>query len=433
MASPVPKTAANTPGTYYIDTPNAKVPCKTERSLIEKKCKPEPAQSEEDKKNNKPRPKRKGLGGAIAEATEKFDEASKGIVDYNRDKSTSATTGNAWMDDHCSGLWVTPNPSLKKSPEIENIKKKLEEVADKLDGGVMSWLGMLKDAVGELADLAREMVSPQIVDDIMEEMALKLAAKGVIGGVGGGSIVVPIFMALWTAYDLYSTAKLLAELAGDKGKAALDAFESIWDIGDKVEEILADIKDEPVKAMTNLMTLLAQMDPCIRARKCMLVPYKNTDGTPKAVAQARHGQGCCPGQTGHHILPNSMTAGRCPGYDHGDAPVICLEGTTNAPDWGSHGAAHKKLKDKIEDYRADRSEKKSSPNTINYKDASRLGIEAVREAGARQCDAACLQAQLDAHYNHCKNASGVPQDLIPTDGTGGFRPWPEPGSNDQER
>lgn len=422
MASPVPKTAANTPGTYYIDTPNAKVPCKTERSLIEKKCKPEPAQSEEDKKNNKPRAKRKGLGGAIAKATEKFDEASKGSAGYNRDNSTSATSGNAWMDDHCSGLWITPNRSLKNSPEIEGIKKKLEEVADKLDGGIMAWLGMLKDAVGELADVAREMVSPKIVDDIMEEMALKMAAKGVIGAVGGETIIVPILMALWTAYDLYSTAKLLADLAGDKGKAALQAFESIWDIDDKVEEILADIKDNPVKAMTNLMTLLAQMDPCIRARKCMLVPYKNTDGKPtKAVAQARHGQGCCPGQTGHHILPDSMTAGRCPGYDHGDAPVICLEGTSNSAGWGSHGAAHQNLKAQMEEYRRERYGLNKSPNTISYKEASKRSIEAVRAAGARQCDAACLQAQLDAHYNNCGG-----QDLVPTDGTGEFKPRPEP-------
>lgn len=165
----------------------------------------------------------------------------------------------------------------------------------------------------------------------------------------------------------------------------------------------------------------------------MLVPYKNTGVSPKAKAQAKHGQGCCPGQTGHHILPDSMTAGRCPGYDHGEAPVICLEGTTHFPGWGSHGEAHQKLKDKIKDYRKDRSAKKSSPNTISYKDASRLGIDAVREAGARQCDAACLQAQLDAHYQNCENTNGVSQDLTPTDGTSGFKAWPEPGTNDQNR
>jgi hypothetical protein len=165
------------------------------------------------------------------------------------------------------------------------------------------------------------------------------------------------------------------------------------------------------------MSLIAQVDPCLRARKCLLVPYKNaaSDGSKdeeesakrtaetgkkttvkssKAKSQAKHGGGCCPGQTGHHILPNAMVEGAgCPGYDYDSAPTMCLEGAKNGPTHGSHGMAHHRLKQAMDRYRA-----LTSKDKLSYEDAKEHAIDAVQRAGAIQCERKCLEAQLDAHY-----------------------------------
>ena len=132
----------------------------------------------------------------------------------------------------------------------------------------------------------------------------------------------------------------------------------------------------------------------------MLVPYENTTGygsKPKTVAQANHGLGCCPGQTGHHILPDSMVANSgCPDYDKDKAITICLEGSKNGFLHGSHGMAHKKLSEAIKLYK-----KTTRRETIPYQKAKELGIDAVRMAGAVHCRRDCLDAQLDAYYKGC--------------------------------
>ncbi|WP_341646003.1 HNH/endonuclease VII fold toxin-2 domain-containing protein [Thauera sp. SDU_THAU2] len=414
-------TVPNTPTNYYMDTAATKRACSTELKLIDKKCKPTPP-----KNDGKPT-RKSGLSGKVANITDKLDEAAKKTAGYNRDRSTSAFNGNAWMDEHCSGLWITPPRG--NDGVTTDIQDLMKEIGDKLDMGVLDKVGMLKDAVKDIADIAREVIDPSIVDDIMFKLGAKTAIKGGVGVLGAETVAAPIAMALWTAYDLYDTATTLAELAGDKGKAALEAFKSIYDIGDEAKKIADQLVKEPAKAMTNLMTLMAKLDPCIRARKCLLVPYKKTTGNPtKAIAQARHGDGCCPGQTGHHIIPDSaIKDAGCAGYNANDAPVICLEGTKNAEGWGSHGTAHQQLKLGMINYQDMRTLAGLSPNVISYSDMADAGIAAVRETAARQCDPACLRAQLDEYYDKCKNNS-----LTPTDGTGPYIPKSEP-NNDQGR
>lgn len=411
-------TGPNTASTYYLDS-TARQKCAKELNLIDKKCKPEPPPRE-----NERRRKRSGLGGKISALTEKLDSKGKEWAGYNRDRSTSAREGNAWMDDHCSGLWVSP-PNSKQLPDnLGEIRDQLQELTDKLDMGMLDKLGMLKDSVDDIADVAKEMIPAEFVEDKLSKLALKTGAKGVVGLVGVKTVLVPIAMGAWTAYDLYDTASELATLAGPKGLAALDAFNTINDIGDEARKLVQELQTEPGKALTNAMALMAKLDPCVRARKCLLVKYKNTTGTPKAAAQARHGKGCCPGQTGHHILPGAMVRDNCPGYDHDEAPVMCLEGTSNNAGWGSHGNAHAALKQRMDTYRESRTQAGQSPNTISYEDGRDQSIDAVRDVAAKQCDPECLKAQLDSYYkNMCNN-----EDLTPNDGTGAFRPQSEPST-----
>ncbi|WP_379674930.1 hypothetical protein [Massilia antarctica] len=153
--------------------------------------------------------------------------------------------------------------------------------------------------------------------------------------------------------------------------------------------------------MAATMASAAHADPCIKARKCLLIPYMDADKTAA-------GNGCCPGQTGHHLLPSAMfdqyapelnsdkktykrkmkNDGRRPcwkGYEHNAALTICLEGTTNRSANGSHGHAHKETGDILDRFR------KSAD--MPYTDARNEVADMF--ATMFGCDSKCLSEQLD--------------------------------------
>ncbi|MCE9529812.1 MAG: DUF4150 domain-containing protein [Planctomycetes bacterium] len=136
---------------------------------------------------------------------------------------------------------------------------------------------------------------------------------------------------------------------------------------------------------------------CLRARRCMLVPFK---------PDKRAGQtGCCPGQTGHHLIEASsfFTKGRgdtegarrlpgCAGYDTGKAPCICVEG--NSQNIGSHGLMHS-----VQSYMAN---KKGSGGKQSFMQASNTATAAVSAVFPESvCDPACIRKQL---FNYHKDA-----------------------------
>ncbi len=402
---------SNTPPTIYMDTQDAKGPCKDDLNRINKHCQPEPVDPAKKSK--------KGLAATVRKATDGLDKIGKTVTTgYKRKPGGTATSGNSWMDDHCGGLWITPGFTGDA-----NFKDALQQTLDTLKGDKLS---MLKSAFEELVEVAIEKAG-----EVAKEKALKLLGKtvlkGIIGVLGSGTVIVPILMGAWTISDLMSTAVELAELAGKDGKAILDAMTEINNIGDKAESILKDYDKNPHKAQANAMELLAKLNACTRARKCMLVPYQNTTSALsekdedseipagevllKGPAQASHGNGCCPGQTGHHILPGSMFKGAGCKYDHSMAPTICLEGRTNATTHGSHGKAHGALKQTITEYKA------SHGDSISYKEARKQGLDAVEKAGAGHCDRQCLEAQLDAFYTDCNK--GEVKNLKARSGMGG--------------
>lgn len=430
-------TTTNTPTSIYLDTFTTKKVCNEDEKMVREKCKPEPEHSEDDKKKGKPKPKKKGLAGRLASAAEVFDDAGKLANRYKRDASKTAFDGNAWMDDHCTGMWFSPIDTA--SPEFE---KNLQSMMEKLQ---QNRLKTLIDGFQDLAEIAISKAGP-VAQEIATNFMLKTGAKVVAGVVLGETIVAPVVMGMWTIHDLFSTAKKLAALAGGPGQAALEALNQIKNIEEKAKDILNSYKTEPHRAHADAMAVMAQLDSCLRARKCLLIPYKNaaSDGTKdeeetakkkenyqketnhdtpaerekklknmrvvtsKSKSQAKHGLGCCPGQTGHHILPDAMVKNaNCPGYKYKEAPTMCLEGAKNAPTHGSHGLAHSNLTKAMATYKAE-----SGP-TISYKDAKKHAIDAVHKAGAIQCSRACLEAQLDAHYN----CAGL--ELDPNAGGGG--------------
>lgn len=132
--------------------------------------------------------------------------------------------------------------------------------------------------------------------------------------------------------------------------------------------------------------------PCAgQAPRCKAKPYKD---------------GCSGGQTPHHIVPDhcfkqpgptGLRYEGCSNVTHGNAPCICVTGSTKSSTTPSgnimqHGRIHA-IVDAIED---------SQPNNKwNYSDAREAGTEAA--AKVTGCDAACLAAQCDHYYkDECK-------------------------------
>lgn len=459
---------SNTLSNQYLSVMSKTEACKADFNAIVRNCQPEP--DEKTKKNDaasgKPH-KKSGLTSAVSKSMKSLDDKGKELAGYSRDKVSGLRenrpfNSNAWIDDHCTGLWVTPMKATDKTPA--DLKKFMDEMPQQLDksmkdlGDTLSsyknQFGSMKELFGEMSDVAVDMGIGNVAADIGTKFAAKTSAKVLVGVVGVESVIIPILMTLWTIADAANCISELAGFMGDKGKSFLGALDSIKNVDEKLETLAKELKDEPMKGYTNAMKYAAELNPCTRARKCLLVPYKNTTsngeddpdrlskktGKPlkkrKNKSQAQHGQGCCPGQTGHHILPNAMfTKTNCPGYSYEDAPTMCLEGTSNSEGWGSHGDAHANLKKSVHRYRESRLAQKKNPNVISYNEASNQGVDAVRDAAASQCDPDCLKAQLNDHYKQCggsneEDLKSETEELLPTAGDAKFREIKTPTDNE---
>jgi hypothetical protein len=95
--------------------------------------------------------------------------------------------------------------------------------------------------------------------------------------------------------------------------------------------------------------LLAALNACTRAKKCNLVPYSTKNaikGARGAKVEPSTNGGCCEGQTGHHLIYDSMmTNAHCSGYHEGLAPIVCVEGTSQ--NMGCHGRVHDAMDDEV--------------------------------------------------------------------------------------
>lgn len=361
--------------------------CAQDRNEVAKKCKEKPQPADDGKPKVK---KRRGLGKILENIIEFPDETAKDLYGYKR------TPGkNAWIDDHCGGMWIKP---ANGADAFKKVKAQIAEINDLLQKDTMTILGTV---FGDMLKLAYDQLGGWYVVQKAGGLALRSLLKNVVGGAAGATgvgLVVTGAMAAWTVADFVSTAKNLAEKLGPLGKEYLDDIMDIDKLKQKAQKKLGEYMKDPQKAWADMMTAKAKIDPCLKARKCMLVPYNKTG----AKTAAKSGEGCCPGQTGHHVIPGAAFEGN-PCYsstDHRNAPTICVEGTNNSH--GSHGAAHRKLDEKIKAY------KDKHGKSIPYDKQRDLSIEAIQESGAAHCSKACLQAQLDAFYEKCKGKTLKP-------------------------
>lgn len=169
---------------------------------------------------------------------------------------------------------------------------------------------------------------------------------------------------------------------------------------------------------------------CLKARRCSLQPYNKTkDGKP----------GCCEGQTGHHLVEasgfmidrtgkNSKNSGilKNTKYDPEKAPCICVEGCNQYH--GTHGLMHTFQSTAAADtatpstlsfLRVDgTTDTQIYEKTTTYGESKKQALAAAEQTFPKQCNSACLEAQLDAYHNQCNIDDSTPCKSVITGHTG---------------
>ncbi|HTT22315.1 MAG TPA: PAAR-like domain-containing protein [Candidatus Sulfotelmatobacter sp.] len=151
---------------------------------------------------------------------------------------------------------------------------------------------------------------------------------------------------------------------------------------------------------------------CLAARRCSLQPYEKTE---------KGKGGCCPGQTGHHLVEasafhvegrgdgtanlrtgNNVKLDGCSGYDLNKAPCICVEGAGHGV--GTHGLMHtfqsaKAMKCKVGSISDSTGKLTRSTNKTTVKKAQKDAAKAVTETFPESgCNKDCIEAQLKAYH-----------------------------------
>ncbi|MDK2123365.1 hypothetical protein [Parachitinimonas caeni] len=446
----------NTATFYYLDTKRFPVVCEDDRNRIRNECDTHGGKqrSKDSMQEARLDPRKHPPGSLTRRLQDKFKDAVTTLDNFGKQKvKYKKNPQNAWLEDHCSGQWNKPggdkvrdaddNATLdtpeaaqtmkrEKSGSIEEFKKQIE---GQVGGLQKQFEGKLAEAHKKLTDFAWDYMK-QHGKDAFDGAAEKMAQRKALTR----------FPLLAKALSRLSFYEGLGTLIGNTaGAIATDDMAKAFDILEKeLDAIRQQIDDcrrmlsegglEDIMASTQAGIALA--NPCLKARKCMLVPYKDTGKTSK-------GQGCCPGQTGHHLLPGAMfrkysqnpeTKKYAPekvsrdskkikprpcweSYEHGDAPTMCLEGTTNNATNGSHGAAHEVTGELLEKDR----EQPDMPYTVaRDKIATALG----RAFG---CNPQCIIEQLDAYYKKIHNCGPLESATVtPHSGNqhGGPKPAP---------
>jgi hypothetical protein len=365
--------AANTPVTYYLDTPAVKAACAEDFAKIDKACKPEPKASE---KNKHPMLK-KMLGAKRVAALERLTNKIKSKHNYQEGDK------NAWMS-HCDGLWVKPDMG-GYAKEIEEFSRQIKGMAGDLGGYIRRELGpMLERYKAKIGDAAWAAAKKKA-----EQSAGRWAA-GLLGGPFAEAT--ELIATAWNIYDWANTGIEAVRMAPGV-YSQIKEMGSILEIAQKAQSELAELAGSmadksPTDLMAEGMGILSRLNPCTRARRCRLVKYGKT-GTLESMG----GEGCCPGQTGHHVIPDEAAKAGCSPYSKDGAPTVCVEGTNNYN--GTHGKIHSDLENRVARYRKGL----FGGDTASYGKMRDMGIDSVqRTFPESRCSIKCLRAQLDAYY-----------------------------------
>jgi len=136
---------------------------------------------------------------------------------------------------------------------------------------------------------------------------------------------------------------------------------------------------------------------CQKKSKCVLRKFSETK-------EGKNNK-CCPGQTGHHVIPDSVfTSNTSACRSHSMSLTVCVAGSSNYV--GTHGLMHSATKHTY--MKLCKSKKDSKASYRQIRDAS---LEAFGEVfSSSDCDLVCMKKDLDKSYkeisdkkNECKN------------------------------
>jgi hypothetical protein len=378
---------SNTPTNVYRDTFNTSPLCAKDKKDRDEACKSKPDSQKQEERNRK-----SGLRRHARQVLSGLDNVGKKVYGYKK----GAPASNAWMDDHCDGMWVKPqlNGTEEFEKEIQKHRQEMENLGKVVDfylknpGRIVEagFENLARQAIDKLGyETVRNMVVRKFGTDAL------LAALPVKGGGAVGAIATAGKVGLSGAGYMAQAEKLVEALKTPQAQELLKDMKFLVNDGkDRLEKALAVWKDKPDAVMAEMMSINGELDPCMRARKCEFVAYKDNEKQ-----NVDKGLGCCPGQTAHHIIPDAAAKGAgCKDYKYKEAPTICLEGQDNT--YGSHGRAHKALGKAMKQYNGEG----AAPGPIKYPEMREKALDAIKDS-TEQCNRDCLRAQLDSYYKQC--------------------------------
>ncbi len=406
--------SGNTAIWTYSDTNHAPPECQDECVKIEVKCGKGTTKSQakaicsgtksKPKEKDKKTKQRKGFKKKIiAEVKKGF--AKKGI----------SLTGSDWKKENCIPLHlIKPDKNLN-----------LKDAHNKLNEAMSDLSGLSFDLSDELLDTfisanwkegVKQVLIGVIGRDPIEFFSKKYRFGKAI--VTGGEIAAEAEEAIDTLYKGWEDAmKEMHSQLDDMQKKLLDSKKWLKDQGDITGDELAEMQKQAAKK------------GCLGARKCLLEPYNSSTGNlGKSMFSNK---GCCPGQTAHHLIPNSAfqeERGKTNSniddckksfwskqgtyYTEGGSPTVCVEGINQHQ--GSHGDIHtdsKTLFDMV-----------PNPHYSAYRNKA---ITAQKQTfPSSNCSTKCMKSQLDNYYKKaCR------KDSFPTRKTDGIGSVDQPISN----
>lgn len=430
------KKSANTADFHYFHNKKDSENCARDAARITKDCE----DTDENKANSANALKKAKLSsesGIASNFIQKIKDALAKVDEQARISSGfKVNDKNRWMLNHCDGLWLKPGGQKgANGKEILNTKNFRETIEKDIQGFIDSQAKLEKDAFEKVFSFADDYMMSHwqdVVDDV-EKKALRRAAFARFPGAatlmarigtweGLGRLVGNTIGAIVTN-DMERQFQALLDKANVFSKA-IEAGKTLLSKG--------GIED----AMASMMAGVAYANPCIKARKCLLVPFKDTGKTAA-------GNGCCPGQTGHHVIPNAMfnvfepvtvkvpnkpdkTTMESQGlrkcwknYSESNALTICLEGTANRAANGTHGFAHSGTEKIAEVYR-------HSPDMPYTQARDRISL---LMAGMFGCDWKCIAEQLDdelkKRYSKDKDCGTFPESAMVSPHSGRGRGGPD--------
>ncbi len=322
------------------------------------------------------------------------DQHKQNKIRQSQGKGKKKVRDLTWKDKHCKQLAVKPGIQ-----SLESAGKKLTE--------------KLKEVLGDFSHVAS---SPGF------NSVTSSAAGGVVSNKLGAiyNVVDNTYSLIFSAYNALGKANMVQEIE-NKAKEIQNYLDEVTKVNDAIDAGKDSLEYQDLvdglSERANDMTDAANNDPCLKARKCMLVPYNEKRQDSKKVNRGKiekgdlfgelYGdvRGCCPGQTGHHLIPDSWAAnGGCSkdsGYHEDDAPVVCAEGVSHSLG-GSHQLLHKRLDALVNDFKVKRPGQK-----LKMEDAIEMAAQSHQETvGERagegpedKCNKECTKAQLKHYYN----------------------------------